>query len=777
MPTGRSAERAAWVIGRLLAMSPAEVGLRAVRSARTLGARRARPRPQAEVVARARALRGLDGGAVLAALAEGRGTVLAGARDEAALRAALGRLGVAEGDCARAADEALEGSVPAFGWTTIDAGRPVDWLRDPVTGAQWPLVHWAALDYRHLHELGDPRCVWELNRCHHLVTMGRAFAVTRDAKYGRAVWDAIGSWIAANPPHFGINWASPLETAIRLISWAMALDLVGAEGGDEGRAADLAASVWLQARHVSDNLSVYASSRNNHLIGEAAGLCVAGTKFARLDGAASWRAGGARLVEREVLAQVAPDGVPREQAFHYGAFVLEFCLASAAGGPGPSGALADRIGRLAEFLVSASGAAGSLPAIGDADGGRAYELSDRPERQARRAASCGSFLAGLPPPEGFDPSDAEPGIWLFGADAVERWASGARSEGVRSSRAFGEGGYFVPRGRGQHGVIDCGPLGYRSIAAHGHADCLSLAVCLDGEWVIADPGTFCYHRERAWRDHFRSTAAHSTVTVDGEDQSRMLGPFLWGRRATARAVRWASHPRFDFFEGTQDGYARRGVIHRRRVLFSRSGYWIVLDDLDGAGRHDASAVFQFGTPARAAGRAVEDGSEEHAVALCGGRRVVVRSWLPPGMRVRIAEGELDPPRGWVSSGFGERHPAPALVASGTVELPTRAAFLIAPGHEGEGSPRATRAASGPGGLVLDVEVGPDRETWLFGRVSVPDRGALFEGAVGLRAVRSGATALIGLDVARWTESGRDAAHESVANLLAAVARGKERAKR
>ena len=30
---------------------------------------------------------------------------------------------------------------------------------------------------------------------------------------------------------------------------------------------------------MSDNLSVYASSRNNHLIGEVAGLLVAGAKF------------------------------------------------------------------------------------------------------------------------------------------------------------------------------------------------------------------------------------------------------------------------------------------------------------------------------------------------------------------------------------------------------------------------------------------------------------------------------------------------------------------
>jgi hypothetical protein len=49
--------------------------------------------------------------------------------------------------------------------------------------------------------------------------------------------------------------------------------------------------------------------------------------------------------------------------------------------------------------------------------------------------------------------------------------------------------------------------------------------------VIVDPGTYCYHREPRWRNHFRSTAAHNTVVLDGADQSEMLGPFMWGRRA------------------------------------------------------------------------------------------------------------------------------------------------------------------------------------------------------------------------------------------------------
>jgi hypothetical protein len=762
----------AWLAGRALAMSPAEVALRVARAARTRAGELSGHERRVLADAPARALGRMDGAGVLRALEEGRGDLLPGARDAEALRSRLDRLGVGGDECVRAANEVLRGIVPVFGWTSWETGWPPDWLRDPVTGGRWPLTRWSELDYRAHAELADPRCVWEVNRCHFLVTLGRAYAMTRDERYARAVWDGISSWSEANPPYAGINWTSALEVAVRLISWAMALDLVGGAGCDAKRAREAATSVWLQARHVSDNLSLYASSRNNHLIGEAAGLRVAGAKFPWLTGAASWQGLGGRLLEHEVAAQIAPDGVPREQALHYGVFVLEFCLASAAAG-GVARGTVERAGALSAFVSAVSGSGGTLPAIGDGDGGRAYELSDRPERQAQGAAACGALLAGLPAQGVVDPADTAPAAWLFGPDAVTRWLDAGRpGTGRATSRAFVEGGYFVTAGERGRCVIDCGPLGYRSIAAHGHADCLSIAVCLDDEWVVADPGTYCYHRERAWRDHFRSTVAHSTVTVDGGSQSRMLGPFLWGRRARAQAVRWAEHPDFDLFEGTHDGYARLGVVHRRRVLFARDGCWIVIDDLEGSGRHGLEATLQLGR-ASVVARDCAEGRAEHEVTGAGGQRLVVTSWLPEGVRARVVEGVESPPRGWVSSGFGEKHPAPALSFEGTVPLPARIAFAIAPMPQDGPRARVTRVASRGDGLAFEMETGGVRSLWFFGAVSLPDRRTEFAGALGRRTEAGAEGRPCGVDVTAWTESDRAVDFTPVRNLLGGGTSGKE----
>src|SRR6202012_2469501 len=75
----------------------------------------------------------------------------------------------------------------------------------------------------------------------------------------------------------------------------------------------------------------------------------------------------------------------------------------------------------------------------------------------------------------------------------------------------------------QDGEIWCrcdgGPHGFLSIAAHAHADALSVEVRCGGVDILADPGTYCYHGEPEWRKYFQSTIGHNTVEVDGQWQS------------------------------------------------------------------------------------------------------------------------------------------------------------------------------------------------------------------------------------------------------------------
>ena len=767
-----------WALRRLVAMGPTEIGLRAARGIRNRLARPGRPSSQRSL-ARLEdvSVRPPDGQTcdewALDCLRRGRFSLLVGAADREALSRALSDAGAGLGGVLNRADAILEGRLPAFGCSEVDVGEDPDWHRDPASGLRWPLAYWADTDFRAPGGLDDPRYVWEVNRHHHLVTLGRAYALSGDDRYASAVWRQIRSWITENPPSYGINWASPLEMGIRLISWALALDLTGAGGATSSDLSDVLVSAALQAHHISDNLSVYASSRNNHLIGEAAGLLVVGAKFPQLEGAGRWAALGRSIVEREVAAQVTEEGIDREQAFHYGTFVLEFSLMAAAAcralGVEPGRRLLDRVSNMSGFLSAVAGPTGELPAVGDGDGGRAYELSEAGlGRQGTRAAVCGAIATGGRLPAAARHEDLAPALWLFGSGPAEEALKLPRGDREQSGTArYASGGCFVA-GRGRHhGVIDCGPLGYLSIAAHGHADCLSLCVSNASSWLVVDPGTYCYHRQRTWRDHFRSTAAHNTVTIDGASQSEMLGPFLWGRKARPRAICWSTSDHFDYFEGEHDGYVKSfGVGHRRVVVFGAAGYWAVVDFLSGRDRHGVRAAFQL-----APGLVRNEGTGLLFSGDAGSVELV--SLLPDGLSVSCREGCETPPEGWVSRCFGRRERAPAVVVEGSCPLPTVLGFVIVPDGEARDIDVRWSAEPSPGAVALEVRHGEGTDRLLFGG-SGHTVGSGFTGRFGFVAVREDAGRALGIDVLNWSEEGSDVRFEAVRNLLSNGPHGRER---
>src|SRR5262245_27598898 len=79
----------------------------------------------------------------------------------------------------------------------VDAhlGDPIDWNRDHESRRKAPLGFAPLIDYRDCRVAGDAKLVWEPNRHHHLVVLGRAYRATGDARYVSAVIEQLESWI------------------------------------------------------------------------------------------------------------------------------------------------------------------------------------------------------------------------------------------------------------------------------------------------------------------------------------------------------------------------------------------------------------------------------------------------------------------------------------------------------------------------------------------------------------------------------------------------------
>jgi len=210
-----------------------------------------------------------------------------------------------------------------------DLGNPIDWNCDHGSGRKAPLGFAPLVDYRDYRVTGDAKVVWEPNRHHHPVVLGRAYRVTGDVRYASAVVEQLESWLEQCPFGRGMNWRSPLELAVRLINWVWTVDLIRESGLVTGKFQNrLRHAVYLHLWEITRKYS-RGSSANNHRIGEAAGVFIASSYFRELDAAGRWQRESRQILDEEIIAQTYADGGSREQAVAYHVFVLQLLLLAA----------------------------------------------------------------------------------------------------------------------------------------------------------------------------------------------------------------------------------------------------------------------------------------------------------------------------------------------------------------------------------------------------------------------------------------------------------------
>ena len=586
----------------------------------------------------------------------------------------------------RTADEILAGRWDVLGVTRQDMVAP-DWFLDPRSGRRAPQAEYCfSINHRDETVTGNVKQVWELSRHHHVTVLSAAYAFTGDRRYAERAGSHLQSWWQENPFLSGIHWTSGIELGIRLISWVWTRRLL--DGWDDVQALfdqnELARKqIWWHQTYLSAFRS-RGSSANNHVVAEAAGQLVAALAFPWFEESTAWAEKSGSLLEQELANNTFPSGVNRELAFDYHGLVAELGLIAAveadhAGRP-VSDATWRSLGRMLDVAAACLDCAGRAPRQGDSDEGRALVIADPESNRWEALLALGRALLGAP--EWWSP--AQPGVTSTLLSALARRRVLA-DRPARRPWHFGDAGITIFRSEPADGPeiwcrCDSGPHGFLSIAAHAHADALSIEVRHGGTDILTDPGTYCYSGDPPFRRYFRSTIGHNTLEVLGRDQSASGGPTMWIRHAESRLTALESSPDGDEGRWVAEHYGYRTldppVTHRRTVEFDGKKRVIeIIDDIDSTGHPSIRLAFHLGPSVEADLDGCililrwQDGDGGEATATMT---------LPSSLGWSLARGANDPVLGWYSPAFGRKVPAIDVIGVGSAAtcspLRTRLAF-------------------------------------------------------------------------------------------------------
>ncbi|MFQ5654681.1 MAG: heparinase II/III family protein [Planctomycetota bacterium] len=459
--------------------------------------------------------------------------------------------------------------------------REASWHRqiDPFRGQGIDIkVPWELGRMQHL-----PGLVWAL-----LLARAGAPGFRPPERYAREIENQIADFMAANPPRFGVQWVCPMDVAIRAAGWIVARDLLHAAGVHFSREweACLRRGLRDHGRHILSHLEWDPEARGNHYLCDVTGLLFIGAALPRGREADGWLLIGARELLAETERQFTADGAHFESSSGYHRLAAETVLAGTALllslSPGRSALLElagepppelleriearglrehlgrvrppslplpadhlERLRRMAAFSRALTAADGRVPLFGDHDSGRFLKVVPCTRRQAEDGAGesnrpmeehrdhshlvqgIEALLDGDPPPGSAASTPLSRALLAPLVGGAEEHARAITLEGDAGPRAiaYANFGVYILRTARLLLAVRCGPIGRGGNGGHAHNDQLSFVLVVDGEWIIDDPGTLLYTPSPAERNRARSTAWHSTLAVEGQEQNPLPGGF------------------------------------------------------------------------------------------------------------------------------------------------------------------------------------------------------------------------------------------------------------
>jgi len=570
--------------------------------------------------------------------------------------------------------------------------KPIDWHIDFKSGYKWDKKTWyKRIKYGHVPGI-DIKVPWELSRFQHLIALGQAYVITGDEKYSLEYIYQITDWIENNPPWFGVNWVCTMDVAIRAANLVLSLSFFkNSKLITDKLLFYLLKNIYVHGKFIIGNLE-YGSITSNHYLSDISGLLFIGELFSEFDIGKKWKSFAIKGLKKELQKQVYYDGADFEASTCYHRLVLELFFYSAffsiknspefkednfieVGKNIFGKEYIEKLYKMFEFTLYALKPNGKMPQIGDNDNGRFFIFGNREILDMRYLLTLGAIFFKEPKFKVEEFGFCKETLWVFGEGGYKIWQG---LEGISlsniDSKAFPSAGWYIMRNNKDYMVVSCGPNGQNGIGGHSHNDKSSFELCVNGEDVIVDSGTYVYTSLPEWRNKFRSTSFHNTMVVDDEEQSRFdsRNLFFMKEDAFVKVNNWRAIKEYDFLDAEHYGYRRleSPVTHRRQIYFCKKDrYWIIKDILTGEGVHAFDLYFNL-VPGVI--KEADGGSLVVDISIKGGGNLKIIPLIKDDIKLTIEDS-------WLSCGYGEKIKSKVLKYSKRSAVPTEFLFVFALG--------------------------------------------------------------------------------------------------
>lgn len=475
------------------------------------------------------------------------------------------------------ANRALRGEIRCFGHWYGDYGQPWNWYLNPDTGAEWPRNAHGSRSRRYLKQLGEWKYPWELGRCPQVFDWVRAYALTGDEKYPLAFFGLVESFGRDCPYRMGVQWANGQEVAIRFMAWLYAIyALADSPSLTPERLSLVYRQLAFHAQFVREHIDfAYYAVYNNHLIGEALCLYLAGLMLPWLSDAASYRRTGRRLLVEAVDKQFYPDGGYVQNSNNYERLALHYVLwASAVGrlhGDDLCALVRDRIRSARDLLLCQQSESGWLPNHGANDGALLNPWTKCDFADFRPMLAALSYLLDgtrIYPTGLWD----EELLWLFGANAL----GGREQAPTLGSASYPLAGlHILRRDACNLALFRCGPL----LERFGGGDQLHVNLWWRGINVLLSPGSYYYLSD--WARWFATTDSKNDLMVHGQGQTILYRDFKSLIRVEGKIISPIRDHADTMVCGEHSGYCRfpERIVHRRTLESTGPESWRIIDEV------------------------------------------------------------------------------------------------------------------------------------------------------------------------------------------------------